>query len=117
MPFLSVFHHDGRVFRRPGLYAFARRSGPGGRLLLFVGHTDNIATAMTGHRLRGEALRLGFDELNVCTQAVERLDRLILTAHIVKRCQPILNLLEDQVAPSRETSSAALVEPAARLSA
>ena len=99
VPFLPVFHHDGRFFRGPGLYAFVRRCGEE-RLLLYVGQADNIASAMAGHRLWADALKLGFNELDVCTKAVPRVDRLILTAHIAKRCAPLLNLLEEQATPS-----------------
>jgi hypothetical protein len=95
VPFLPVFHHDGRFFRGPGLYGFVRRVGDE-RTLLFVDHAESIAAATTNHLLWVDALRLGFNELNVCTRAVERVDRLVLRAHIVKRCSPLLNLLQDE---------------------
>ena len=69
------------------------------RTLLFVGHGESIASSVDGHALWGEALGLGFNELDVCTRAVERVDRLILTAHIIKRCTPLLNVLEEQGRP------------------
>ena len=100
IPFLPVFHHDARFFRQPGLYAFVRRCGED-RTLLFVGHGENLASAVTGHPLWGEALKLGFNELDVCTRATERVDRLILCAHLIKRCSPLLNLLEEQAEPYR----------------
>lgn len=98
VPFLPVFHHDARFFRCAGLYAFVHRQGDE-RTLLFVGHGETIAASVQGHALWGEALRLGFNELDVCTQAVTRVDRLILTGHIVSRCAPLLNLLEEQGRP------------------
>ena len=93
--FVALHHHDGQFFRGPGLFAFVRRHPCGERSLLFVEHADNIACAVTGHRLWADALRLGFNELNVNLQALERVDRLILRERIVRRCGPVLNVLED----------------------
>jgi hypothetical protein len=98
--FLPLYRHDGRFFRAPGLWGFARREQSGERTLLYIDHADNIAGAVSGHRLLGDALRLGFNELHINLKAVERVDRLLLKGHIVKRCSPLLNLLEDE-APSR----------------
>jgi hypothetical protein len=94
VPFLALFHHDASFVRQPGIFAFVHREGEH-RTLLFVGHGDNLASDVESHLLRGEALRLGWNELNVCTRASARVDRLVLTAHIVKRCLPLLNLLSD----------------------
>ena len=103
VPFLPVFHHDGRFFRCPGLFAFVH-SAASDRTLLFVGESDNIASEVESHPCWGEALKLGFNELDICTKAAERLDRLILTAHIVKRCTPLLNLLEEQAGSARSSA-------------
>ena len=67
VPFLAVFHHDGHFFRAPGLYGFVRNLC-GVRTLLFVDHTDNIAVATEGHRLWGEVIRLGCNELHINTK-------------------------------------------------
>ena len=91
--FTPMFHHDGRFFRQPGLFALVHSQGER-RTLLFVDHADNIAVATSGHRLFGEALRLGFNELNINLDAVDRVDRLLLRGHIIKRCEPLLNVLE-----------------------
>ena len=105
VPFLPVFHHDARFFRQPGLYAFVHRRGED-RTLLFVGHADNIAAAVDGNPLWGEALQLGFNELDVCTKAKARVDRLILAAHVVRRCSPLLNVLEEQAQPHPSSAPA-----------
>jgi hypothetical protein len=98
--FLPLYRHDARFFRCPGLWAFARRQASGDRTLIYVDHSDHIAGAVAGHRLLGDAIRLGFNELHINLKAVERVDRLLLKGHIVKRCGPLLNLLEEE-APSR----------------
>ena len=101
VPFLPVFHHDGHFFRAPGIYAFVRNLA-GVRTILFVDHSNNIATATESHRLWCELIRLGCNELNVNLKAVERVDRLVLAAHIVRRCEPLLNVLEDMTCPMAE---------------
>jgi len=93
--FLPLYHHDARFFRCPGVWAFVRREVSGDRTLLYVDHTDNIASAVAGHRLWSEALGLGLNELNISLKAVDRVDRLLLKGHIVKRCEPLLNLLDE----------------------
>jgi hypothetical protein len=102
--FVPLYRHDARFFRCPGIWAFARREWSGERTLLYVDHSDNIAGAVAGHRLCSDALRLGFNELNINFKAVERVDRLLLKGHIVKRCGPLLNLLEEET-PTRAGSS------------
>ncbi len=93
--FTAVFQHDGHFFRSPGLFAFVHRGAGEHRTLLFADHSDNIAVSLDGgHRLWADALRLGFNELNVATPVGERVDRLLLRAHIVKRCSPLLNVIE-----------------------
>ena len=93
--FVAVFQHDGHFFRGPGLFAFVHRGAGEHRTLLFVDQSDNIAASLDGgHRLWADALRLGFNELNVVTPAGERVDRLLLRAHIVRRCSPLLNVIE-----------------------
>ena len=98
VPFLPVFHHDGHFFRSPGLYGFVRNLA-GTRTLLYVGHADNIAVATEGHDLWSDLVRLGCNELDLNLKAVERIDRLVLAAHIVRRCEPLLNVLEDAARP------------------
>ena len=93
--FTAVFQHDAHFFRTPGLFAFVHRGAGEHRTLLFVDHSDNIAASLDGgHRLWADALRLGFNELNVATPVGERVDRLLLRAHIVRRCSPLLNVIE-----------------------
>ena len=93
--FIAVFHHDGRFFRVPGLFGFARREPNGDRTLLFIGHTDHIAIdAGPGSCVWADALELGMNELHLCLHAQERLDRLQLADRIVKRVGPILNVIE-----------------------
>ena len=99
--FVPIYHHDGRFFRGPGLFAFVRRGEDEDRTLLFVGHSESIASAVSGHRLWAEALGLGFNELNINLKATEKVDRLVLQAHIIKRCEPILNVLNDEAASVR----------------
>jgi hypothetical protein len=96
-PFLPFDHHDGRLLRQPGLYGFVKR-GPGEeRVLLYIDHADCIAdVAIPSHPLWGQALGLGMNELHVCLKARERLDRLQLRHHLIKRVEPILNLFEEQ---------------------
>ena len=93
--FLSVFQYDAGFFRSPGLFAFVHRGAAEHRTLLFVDQSDNIAASLDGgHRLWADALRLGFNELNVATPMDERVDRLLLRAHLIKRCSPLLNVIE-----------------------
>jgi hypothetical protein len=101
VPFLPLFHRDGRFFRCPGLFAFVRRDGEE-RTLLYVDQAESIAAATGVHKLWGELIQLGCNELHVNLKAVARIDRLILRAHIVKRCEPLLNLLEEGAAPPPE---------------
>jgi hypothetical protein len=96
VPFVPMHHHDGRMFRVPGLYAFVARGGDGRRTLLYVDHAENISvTAGPGHPQWVDALRLGMNELHVCLRARERIDRLILRGHLIKRCGPLLNVLAE----------------------
>ena len=94
VPFLAIAHHDAHFLRAPGLYGFARRHGPGARVLLYLDHADDIARAASpAHPLWADALRLGMNELHVCLKARERLDRLQLRHHLIRRVEPILNLV------------------------
>jgi hypothetical protein len=99
--FVPMFHHDGRFFRCPGLFAFVSREGDE-RTLLFVDQAENISAAVEGHRVWADALALGFNELNINLKVPERIDRLILRARIIKRCSPLLNLLEEGSQPKAE---------------
>ncbi len=105
--FLPLNHHDARFFRCPGLWAFVRREASGERTLLYVDQSDNVAGAVIGHRLWSEALGLGLNELNINLKAIERVDRLLLKGRLIKRCEPLLNLLDDD-APSSASSPATL---------
>ncbi len=98
VPFLAVHHHDGGLFRQPGLFGLVRRRGDE-RTLLYVGEAENIAAAHRAQAIWEEALALGLNELNVAAHVVERIDRLLLRGHIVKRCEPLLNLLQEGHAP------------------
>ena len=61
----------------------------------FVDESTNLAASLDGgHRLWANALSLGCDELNVATPMETRVDRLLLRAHIVRRCSPLLNVIE-----------------------
>ncbi len=94
--FAAVHHRDGRMFRQPGLFAFVRRAAQSEPLLLFVGETDTLAQfAGPTHPLWADALRLGMDELHIRFPIAKRLDRLQLLSRIVRREQPLLNLLEE----------------------
>jgi hypothetical protein len=111
--FFPLHYHDARFFRRPGLWAFVRREVSGERTLLFVDHSDNIAGAVSGHRLWSDALGLGLNELNINLKAIERVDRLLLKGRVVKRCAPLLNLLEEEApplpGPKRDSSAGRIV--------
>jgi hypothetical protein len=92
VPFLALYHHDARTVRLPGLFAFVRRSVSGERSLLFVDHADCIAQVATpNHELWSEARWHGMNEVHVCLTARERIDRLQLRAHLLRRLQPLLN--------------------------
>jgi hypothetical protein len=95
IPFEAVGPQDGRFFREAGVYAFVRRSGEDA-VLLYVDHADSVAgAAYPGHPRWAEALRLGMNELHLCRAARERMDRLLVVDRLVRRCAPLLNLLED----------------------
>ena len=94
--FQVLGHRDGGFIRAPGLWAFARREASGGRLLLWVEHSACIAqSAGPSHPRWGDALALGMNELHVCLQAQRRIDGLQLRAHLIRRTEPLLNVLED----------------------
>jgi hypothetical protein len=94
VPFVAVHHHDGRFFRQPGLFGFVARAGEE-RTLLYVGDAENIAGACRSARLLSDALTLGLNELHLALHVVERIDRLLLKGHIIRRCEPLLNVLDD----------------------
>jgi hypothetical protein len=94
VPFVAVHHHDGHFFRGPGLFGLVRRHGDE-RTLLYVGEAENIAMAYKPSEIWPDALALGLNELNIALHAVERIDRLLLRGHIIKRCEPLLNLLAE----------------------
>ena len=105
--FEALGPHDGRFFRTPGVYAFVRRGCDGERTLLYVDHADCIANfAYSGHPQWPDALRLGMNELHLCRAARERIDRLLVVDRLVRRCHPLLNVLEEARAdPGRERLS------------
>ena len=99
VPFLPLFHHDARTVRLPGLYAFVHRRAGGERSLLLVDHADCIGqAAIPSHPLWSEARWLGMNEVHVCLTARERIDRLQLRAHLLRRLSPPLNRVADEAA-------------------
>ena len=97
VPFSALFHHDARLVRRPGLFAFVHRGVGEDRTLLFVDHADCIASlAIPSHAMWSEARWHGMNEVHVCLTARERIDRLQLKAHLLRRLQPPLNRLADE---------------------
>lgn len=98
--FLAVGAHDASLFKAPGLYGFARREWNGERTLLYIGQAEVIAVdAAAGGLVWSQALGLGMNELHVCLCAGERIDRLQLQGRIVRRVEPILNLLGRDAPP------------------
>ena len=105
--FSIVHHRDGRMFREPGLFAFARSDLRDGPLLLFVGQAENLAQeAGPGHPQWVEALQLGMDGLHIRFPIARRIDRLQLLSRVVQREQPLLNVVDD--IPGAGTSYAQL---------
>ncbi len=98
--FIAVGGHDAPLFKAPGLYGFGRREWNGDRTLLYVGQAEVIAVdAAPGAQLWTQALGLGMNELHICLCPGERIDRLQLQDRIVRRLQPILNLLDRETPP------------------
>ena len=107
VPFLAVGLRDAGRMRGPGLYAFVQRVRPDERVMLFVDHADCIATAaQPAHPQWDQARALGMDEIHICLNARERIDRLILIGHLVKRVAPLLNLMAE--APEAAAAKVAL---------
>ena len=93
--FAAVGPRDGRMFRAPGLFGFARRDSDDDCVLLFVGHADLLSVAAgPSHAAWADALVLGFNELHVHGAAVQRVDRLQLCDRIIRRVHPILNVTD-----------------------
>lgn len=89
--FLAIHPRDLSMMRGPGLYGLVRR-GPTAPCLLFIGQGENIReAAAAAPGIRAAALGLGMDEACVCLTARDRVDRLILTAHVLKHLRPPLN--------------------------
>jgi hypothetical protein len=80
IPFVALAHHDLRMFRAPGVYGLARRHGSG-RTLLYVGHAEDLS-AVHGGPAWTSALDAGLNEALVNLCAVERVDRLQITAMV-----------------------------------
>ena len=99
VPFMPLYHHDIRMIRLPGLYAYVRRFSDNNRSILYVDHSDCIATDAYLSTQWNEAIGLRMNEVQVCLTAKERIDRLILKAHIIKREEPLLNLLQQEKEP------------------
>jgi hypothetical protein len=98
--FLGVDHHDLRRMRGPGLFGFVRL-GPGRRTLLYVDQSDCVREAVAAAaKPWREALALGMDAACVCPMG-ERMDRLILKSHLIRRLTPRLNTDPAQPLPAR----------------
>ena len=66
VPFLTLFHHDGRFVRAPGLFAFARRQWGGRYKILHLELAEAINRQATpGHARWTWALQAGMDTLLV----------------------------------------------------
>jgi hypothetical protein len=112
VPFLVLYHHDARTVRLPGLYAFVHRAANGERTLLYVDHADCIAqAAIPSHPLWSEARWHGMNEVHVCLTARERIDRLQLRAHLVRRLNPMLNPPAPAASIGRDLSLALAAGP------
>ena len=104
--FIAVASHDAPMFKAAGLYGFARREWNGERTLLYVGQAEVIAVdAAPGAQLWSQALGLGMNELHVCLCPGERIDRLQLQDRIVRRLEPILNLIDREIPPLKRASA------------
>ena len=103
--FLALGHHDGRFVRTGGVYAFVRR-GVAERVMLYAGEADCIsAVAGPGHPEWAAALALGLTELHVFIRPRERIERLLVLDRVVRRCLPILNLVEPGSADGGQRSA------------
>ena len=92
VPFLALYHHDARMVRLPGLYAFVHRRADGERSPLFVDFADCIAqAAVPSHPLWSEARWHGMNEVHVCLDAKSRIDGLQLKTHLLRRLSLPLN--------------------------
>jgi hypothetical protein len=101
--FIPLGHNDGHFIRGPGVFAFVRRQPDDERVMLFVDHADYIAGAAgPGHAAWADALRLGMNELHVFLKPAKRIDRLLIRGHLIKRCGPLLNVLEEAATPDWE---------------
>ncbi len=104
--FVAVGSHDAPLFKAPGLYGLARREWNGERTLLYIGQAEVIAVdAAPGAQLWTQALGLGMNELHVSLCPGERIDRLQLQDRIVRRLEPILNLIDREVPPLERASA------------
>ncbi len=66
VPFLALYHHDGRFLRHPGLFAFARWKGGGHYEVLHLELAEDIARAAgPGHPRWAWALQARMDTLLV----------------------------------------------------
>ena len=99
--FVVLSHRDGARLRAPGLWAFVRRGASGERTLLWVDHSEDMAAeAGPAHARWPDALVLGLNELHVCLAARSRVDRLQLRAHLIRRTEPLLNVLDEALPPA-----------------
>lgn len=65
-PFFPVYHHDGRMIRSAGLFAFARREPDGYHTVLHLELTDTInRRAEQSHPRWGWAISQGMNEVLV----------------------------------------------------
>lgn len=91
LEFTVLGRHDTQRVRAPGLFAFAVRDGS--RLtLVYAGEAQDIAREVGPHHPAWvKALELGFNEIHVCLNAGERLDRRQLLSRLVRAETPALN--------------------------
>ena len=98
--FRALHHHDGRFIRAPGLFAFARWDASCGPVLLYADHAESIALkAGAYHPAWLDALQLGMNTLYVSFPIPVRIDRLQLLSRVIRRAQPILNVVAQAHAP------------------
>jgi len=95
--FIAVSSHDAALFKAQGLYGFARREWNGEHTLLYIGQAEVIAVdAAPGAQMWTRALGLGMNELHVSLCPGDRIGRLQLQDRIIRRLEPILNLIDRQ---------------------
>lgn len=91
LEFTVLGRHDTQRVRAPGLFGFAVRDGR--RLtLVYAGEAQDIAREVGPHHPAWiKALEIGFNEIHICLNVGERLDRLQLLSRVVRAETPVLN--------------------------